>query len=112
MNITTGATSQALHTILIDQRGETLVWGNNDHGILGLGTDYSIIEPTGGFEVVDEPGNRLTVVFYAVGYMHTTCLTKNGDVYAWGNNGFGELGVGDNEHKSRPTKVNFPRDDR
>ena len=36
---------------------------------------------------------------------YTVGLTKNGDVYAWGSNGSGQLGHGDNEPRTIPTKV-------
>ena len=39
------------------------------------------------------------------GYYHTAALTKEGKVFTWGYNYFGQLGHGDNEERHIPTKV-------
>jgi hypothetical protein len=39
------------------------------------------------------------------GFRHALALTESGCVYSWGNNRFGQLGVGDNEYKEIPTLV-------
>ena len=39
------------------------------------------------------------------GGYHTVGLTKNGEVYSWGYNGYGQLGHGDNEPRTIPMKV-------
>ena len=44
------------------------------------------------------------------GHHHTFALTKKGDVYAWGLNGCGQLGLGDQNNRHRPAKMTFPED--
>jgi alpha-tubulin suppressor-like RCC1 family protein len=39
------------------------------------------------------------------GGWHTAALTKNGEVFTWGNNGNGKLGHGDKNERTIPTKV-------
>jgi predicted nucleic acid-binding Zn ribbon protein len=39
------------------------------------------------------------------GSFYSFALTEEGDVYAWGSNGCGELGLGDTEDRLTPTKV-------
>ena len=34
-------------------------------------------------------------------------FTENGDVFSWGCNGNGELGLNDNEHRNIPTLIPF-----
>lgn len=41
----------------------------------------------------------------ACGDEHTLALAEDGTIYAWGNNTFGQLGVGDIRQRDRPTKV-------
>ena len=36
---------------------------------------------------------------------YRAALTKNGEVFTWGNNGWGQLGHGDKVSKREPTKV-------
>jgi len=52
---------------------------------------------------VPEPDRPLPAV--AAGAMHSLVLTESGEVYAWGDNAFGQLGLGDTEDRLTPTKV-------
>ena len=47
--------------------------------------------------------NEWTQIVGGVGY--TVALTKEGKVFTWGSNEFGQLGHGDYEHRHIPTKV-------
>ena len=38
-------------------------------------------------------------------FWHTVELTKNGEVFTWGSNSWGELGHGDKKDRRVPTKV-------
>ena len=48
-------------------------------------------------------GDKLEWIQIEFGYDYTVGLTKNGDVFSWGNNYRGKLGHG--EYRSIPTKV-------
>jgi len=41
----------------------------------------------------------------AGGYGHTVAITEGGELYAWGFNLKGQLGIGDNKSKYYPTKL-------
>uniref|UniRef100_A0A8D2LRJ6 HECT-type E3 ubiquitin transferase n=1 Tax=Varanus komodoensis TaxID=61221 RepID=A0A8D2LRJ6_VARKO len=43
----------------------------------------------------------------AVGAEHTLALTSSGDVYAWGSNSEGQLGLGHTNHVREPTLITF-----
>lgn len=45
------------------------------------------------------------VCFADVGEMHTMCITKNKELWGWGKNNCGQLGVGDFEERKAPVLV-------
>ncbi|CAB3385487.1 Hypothetical predicted protein [Cloeon dipterum] len=82
--------------------GSLFAWGKNKRGELGLGTKEHTMVPT---KVEgDLEGKR--VVQVACGTFHTLALTSDGEVFAFGSNDFGELGLGNTEETSHPKKVN------
>ncbi len=83
-----------LHTIALTANKTVWTWGNNNLGQLGLGVDDQY-ETTPG--QVSELSN---VVAIAGGYAFTLAVTSNGQVYAWGDNGNGELGYEGDSAKS------------
>ena len=44
----------------------------------------------------------------SLGYSHTCAIVENGDVYCWGRNHIGQLGVGNTTDQYLPTKVLLP----
>ena len=49
--------------------------------------------------------------FHVVIY-HTICITKNENIYIWGNNDYGQLGIGDNNNRNIPTLLNLPNNEK
>ena len=47
----------------------------------------------------------LTVVQVAAGLAHTVACTDSGDVYSWGWNADGQLGLGDDHSRAEPELV-------
>jgi len=68
---------------------------------------------TGNEEIIGEPAqikiNKNTylenVIKISAGANHVLALTKDGEVYAWGKNEAGQLGIGNNENTTYATKV-------
>lgn len=84
----------------ITTTGETHCWGHNQGGNLGLGPQYHqfYVLPT---RIVGDPG--LTQL--AAGD-HTVCGTDGaGDVWCWGSNALGNVGVGDSRYEFTPDAV-------
>lgn len=71
-------------------------WGNNSAGQLGDGTQTKRSTPT---PVVGALGD---VVSIATGAGHTCSLNTLGEVFCWGNNLMGQLGVGALDNTVRP----------
>lgn len=77
-------------------------WGSNANGKLGTGDDSERLLPS---KVVSLPPVRTI----AVGYGHACALTDDdqwgGEVYCWGSNGHGQLGIDATTPRFEPTKV-------
>ena len=85
------------HTCAIKTDGTVACWGSNEDAQLGLG--YSggrVNSPTA------VPG-LTNVVALEAGSSHTCALRANGMVACWGNNFYGQLGLGDMTNRSSPT---------
>lgn len=77
--------------------------GANFFGQLGNGAEgFNIEQPR---PVTLPEGFAETITSVAVGQIHSTFLTETGDVYAWGFNNNGSLGLGDEENRTVPEKV-------
>jgi alpha-tubulin suppressor-like RCC1 family protein len=85
------------HTTAIDKNGRAWGWGLNNNGQLGNGVILSHITP------VSVLGAVKTFCQINAGNNHTTAIDKNGRVWTWGNNQFGQLG--DNSTNQRLTPV-------
>jgi|GEM_PF-5527459 len=83
----------------VNSSGQVYVWGTNLEGEIGIGntTGYNH-KPT----LVPNLSNVKKVSY---GQMHVLALTNNGEVYAWGNNGSGRLGLGNTTTRSIPTLI-------
>jgi len=68
--------------------GEVYLWGNNEDGQLGKGADTKYSELP---EIVSGIG---AVKQLAVGSTHVLALLYDGTVMAWGDNRYGQLGLG------------------
>ena len=85
------------HSVAIDLDGNVWAWGSNQYGQCGTTTNYgsSKYVPS----KVDGINNVKKV---SAGTHHTLALKTNGEVWAWGYNHYGELGVGDIYYRSYP----------
>ncbi|MEM8813061.1 MAG: Ig-like domain-containing protein [Pseudomonadota bacterium] len=94
----------------IDTETNTLfTTGANFFGQLGNGeTGFNIEQPRA---VALPEGFDETITSVAVGQIHTTFLTDAGDVYSFGFNLRGPLGLGDEEIRTTPTKIEGVLDD-
>jgi alpha-tubulin suppressor-like RCC1 family protein len=76
------------HSIALTSAKQVWTWGDNEFGELGRGT--LTYDPTP--RVVTALTNQ-NVVAIAGGVGFTLAVTSNGQVYAWGDNTYGELGT-------------------
>ena len=92
------------HTLALTNLGTVYAWGGNNDGELGNGTLTSSSTPVA---VMDPHGlAALTgVAQIAVGDDFSIVLLETGEVYAWGENDYGQLGDGSTSSRSLPTRV-------
>jgi len=84
--------------------GTMWAWGENYYGQLGIhsNNDHTVPYQVHGADDVD----YLTdVVDIAAGDRHTLAVTSDHAVYAWGDNGHGQLGIGTNDNHTVPYQV-------
>jgi len=91
----------ANHTVAIKSNGTLWAWGLNNHGQLGIavGDTADKNEPTrvteagDGWVSVTAGGGDMTDQYGTVIQSgHTVAIKSNGELYAWGQNDFGQLG--------------------
>eukprot|EP01004_Peranema_trichophorum_P006880 NODE_567_length_2587_cov_49.829545_g486_i0.p1 GENE.NODE_567_length_2587_cov_49.829545_g486_i0~~NODE_567_length_2587_cov_49.829545_g486_i0.p1 ORF type:complete len:806 (-),score=198.91 NODE_567_length_2587_cov_49.829545_g486_i0:116-2533(-) len=100
------------HTMAVvsDGRGgpqEVMVWGMNKYGQLGLGPQTANVDtPT-----ILPYFNGKRILFAGCGGYYSVIVCTKGapdaphEVYAWGQNLYGQLGNGDTENRTRPTRI-------
>jgi hypothetical protein len=89
------------HFIALEESGIVYAWGDNGCGQIGNGSEneYQIAPiEVNGF-------NNESVVMISCGNWHSMALTKNGRVYSWGDNRYGQLGIGNAEHSNKPKHI-------
>ena len=76
----------AQHTIAVKSNGTLWGWGNNGNGQLGTGNVTKYTAPQ---QIGTDTDWTMALDTYA---NHTIAVKKNGTIWAWGYNGFGQLG--------------------
>ncbi|XP_073137412.1 ultraviolet-B receptor UVR8-like isoform X2 [Henckelia pumila] len=92
------------HTVCICADGRVHAFGGNQFGQLGLGTnsERSEVVPKLLDASVLENKKAKTV---SAGARHSAILTGDGEIFSWGWNKYGQLGLGDVIDRSTPTPV-------
>ncbi|XP_024882774.1 probable E3 ubiquitin-protein ligase HERC4 isoform X1 [Temnothorax curvispinosus] len=78
------------HTLAVNEWGQLFSWGCNVNGQLGL----NIVESTERVPRMVKVLGANVIVQIACGVEHSIALTNDGELYAWGSNRDGQLGLG------------------
>jgi len=87
----------------VTAEGAVKCWGRNDNGHLGVGLDGDVPSPT----AVSGLDSGVVSVSTSGGYggMHSCALKSSGAVLCWGDNTYGQLGIGSDGERLVPTLV-------
>ncbi|XP_059970931.1 E3 ISG15--protein ligase HERC5 isoform X2 [Mesoplodon densirostris] len=89
------------HSLALSKGGELFAWGQNLHGQLGVGrTCASIPTPQ-----IVEHLSGVPLVQISAGEAHSMALSMSGNIYSWGRNDCGQLGLGHTDNKASPSLI-------
>jgi len=89
------------HSMALTSDGEVFAWGQNNCGQVGSGSTSNQASPR---KVTSSIGHRRAVCI-ACGQTSSVAVLDNGDVFGWGYNGNGQLGLGNNVNQPNPCRV-------
>ncbi|NWU93491.1 RCBT2 protein, partial [Upupa epops] len=89
------------HSMVLTSDGEVYTWGYNNSGQVGSGSTANQPIPR---RVTSCLQNKI-VVNIACGQMCSMAVVENGEVYVWGYNGNGQLGLGSSGNQPTPCRV-------
>jgi len=94
------------HSIAVDSEGVIYTWGENRTGQLGRGK-FRLDPLPAKVEFINDEGldKEVRIASASAGFGHTVAITTDGDIYTWGLNNYGQLGVGDKETRWYPIPV-------
>src|SRR5262249_39515169 len=90
----------ASHTCAFTSDGAVWCWGDNRFGQLGTGDTVPHTSP-----VNIDPADLPSVTEVYAGGQHSCALRVDNSLWCWGNNRFGQLGLGDTNPRLTPTRV-------
>lgn len=87
--------SGGFHTHVVTQQGRVINWGSNEYGQLGRPTRLGETLSGASAEDITSSLNLSGEIAFAVysGKYHTNVISLSGNVWAYGNNQYGQLGV-------------------
>lgn len=91
------------HTLVLTEDGEVFAWGQNNCGQVGIGSTANQPTPKK-ISFVGIPSNK-KVISISCGQISSIAVIETGEVFAWGYNGNGQLGLGTNANQSTPCKI-------
>jgi len=96
------AAAGAAHSLAIDDEGRLWAWGRGAKGRLGLGDTEDRTAPVQVNTAAQHSWQAISA-----GGGHSLALASDGTLWAWGENGFGQLGVGNRDNQNLPQQVSF-----
>ena len=89
------------HVLALDASGQLWAWGFNVFGQLGNNTVFDSFKPV---SVVNSATGPIQSIVRVVGH-HNLVQDSTGHLWAWGDNGLGQVGDGTTSNRSVPVRV-------
>ncbi|WP_445340033.1 RCC1 domain-containing protein [Bifidobacterium sp. ESL0825] len=100
------------HSLALGSDGNVYAWGWNNYGQLGNGTSSNRNTPvrvkTPDRKTYPDLPADFTYLQVSAGYYHSLAMGSDGNVYAWGDNQYGQLGDGTSTTRYTPVRVKTP----
>lgn len=93
---------------LVEGSGQVISWGAGDRGQLGHGLQFDNSKP----QLINQLERATTI---AAGLRHSAAVCENGatsEVFVWGCNSWGQLGLSDTDVRLQPTKISAVKSSR
>lgn len=88
------------HSLTISSEGDVYSFGTNSHGQLGITSNIKSKKMPQKIEKLNN------IIQTSCGNLHSLALTKDGDIYSFGFNNYGQLGLGSYRDKEyKPTLI-------
>lgn len=78
------------HTLALNDKGQVFSWGLGSDGQLGLGNFDECVRVPRNIKSLSD----VQIAQVACGYWHSHALSKGGHIFSWGQNRYGQLGLG------------------
>ncbi|KAI5611802.1 putative E3 ubiquitin-protein ligase HERC4, partial [Silurus asotus] len=78
------------HTLVVNDKGQVFAWGQASDGQLGLANKEECMRVPRTVKSLSE----VHVVQVCCGYRHSLALSRRGQIFSWGQNRYGQLGLG------------------
>lgn len=94
----------AYHSVILTEDGKAWVWGDNQHGQLGIVSSITNHPPFPQLlHLPKSPFPKIRFSKVICGWHHTVAFSENGSCFVWGMNKYGQLGLGDKHNRYEPT---------
>jgi len=92
----------------LEQGGKVYAWGRNKYGQLGNGKSGENEKETSPIVVQKNPGtptDLTNIVYIDAGFNHSMAMDKDGNIWVWGYNFYGQLGLNDKTQRNYATPL-------
>ncbi|MDT7511785.1 InlB B-repeat-containing protein [Bifidobacterium sp. H6bp9] len=105
----TQVSAGGFHSLAVGSDGNAYAWGDNGNSQLGDGTETRRTTPAKVGKPTDATAD-FTYTQVSAGRFYSLALGSDGNAYAWGDNGNGQIGDGTTTDRNTPVKVGKPTD--
>ena len=95
----TSISAGSSHTCAMQSGGKVRCWGGNSYGQLGQDHNNNLGDDPGEITTLADISLKMEAVVVDTGAFHSCAILKDGAIQCWGNNTYGQLGLGHKDHQ-------------